>query len=93
MKNYELLVILNAKLDEANRKALIEKIKGYLQNNEASIEKVDEWGTKKLAYPVNYQTEGYYTVIEFKAPASSIQAVEPKLRIEDNIMRILFTAK
>lgn len=93
MKSYELLVILNARLDEASREALLEKVKGYLEAAGANIAKVDKWGMKKLAYPIRYQSEGFYTVFEFTAPTNLVSVVEPKLRIEENMMRVMFTAK
>jgi small subunit ribosomal protein S6 len=93
MKKYELLVILNAKLDETANEVLVEKVKGYLEAAQANIVKVDKWGLKKLAYPIRYQNEGYYVIFEFEAPATTISSVEPKLRIEENLMRVMFTAK
>lgn len=93
MKSYELLIILNAKLEEEKKEALLEKVKGFLETAQASVKKVDKWGIKKLAYPINYQHDGYYTVFEFDAPSTLIAEVEPKLRIEENIVRVLFTAK
>lgn len=93
MKSYELLLILNARLDDAAKEALLEKVKGYLEAAKANISKVDKWGIKKLAYPIRYQNEGFYAVYEFEAPAAVVSIVEPKLRIEENIMRVIFTAK
>ena len=93
MKSYELLVILNARLDEAAREALLEKVKAYLVSAQANIVKVDKWGLKKLAYPIRFQNEGYYTLFEFESPTALISVVEPKLRIEENIIRLMFTAK
>ena len=93
MKSYELLIILNAKLDEAAREAQLEKVKGYLEAAQANILKVDKWGIKKLAYPIRFQNEGFYTVFSFEAPSSLVSVVEPKLRIEENVMRVIFTAK
>jgi len=93
MKSYELLLVLSAKLDETAREALLEKVKGYLEAVGATLQKVDKWGIKKFAYPIRYQNEGFYVVYDLSAPANLVKSVEPKLRIEENIMRVIFTAK
>ena len=93
MKNYELLLILKAAMEEEKRQALMEKIKGFLTSANANVTKEDKWGIKKLAYPINYQNEGYYVVYEMEAPATLVAEVEPKLRIEENVIRVLFIAK
>lgn len=93
MKSYELLLILNARMEEAAREAQLAKVQGYLESAGATVSKVDKWGVKKLAYPIRYQNEGFYVVYNFEAPHSLVSVVEPKLRIEENIMRVIFTAK
>jgi|LGVF01.2.fsa_nt_gb small subunit ribosomal protein S6 len=93
MKNYELLLILNARLEEEKTNALLEKVNGFLTGAKAEVEKVDKWGIKKLAYPINYQHEGFYVIYDLKAPADLVASVEPKLRIEEDIVRVLFTVK
>ena len=93
MKSYELLLVLSAILDETAREALLEKVKVYLEAVGATLQKVDKWGIKKFAYPIRYQNEGFYVVYDLSAPANLVKSVEPKLRIEENIMRVIFTAK
>jgi len=93
MKSYELLLILDPKLDETAREALLEKVKGYLTAAKANEIKEDKWGLKKLAYPIRYKNQGFYVVYNMEAPTTLVAEVEPKLRIEENIMRVIFSAK
>ncbi|MGD9901664.1 MAG: 30S ribosomal protein S6 [Spirochaetales bacterium] len=93
MNKYELLLIIRAGLEEEKREALVAKINGFLESSKANVTKVDKWGIKKLAYPINYQNEGYYVIFEMEAPATLVAEVEPRLRIEEEVIRVLFIAK
>ena len=64
MAKYETMLVTNAALDEEASAALVGKFKSLIEAN-GTIDSVDEWGKKRLAYPINDQTEGVYTVIKF----------------------------
>ena len=66
MKNYELMFIINPTLEDAKKEAAIEKVKAIIEAD-GEVEKVDAWGMRKLAYPIEKKNEGYYVVVEFKA--------------------------
>lgn len=93
MNNYELLLIVDANLEGEAKEAKVESIKALLEANGAEVTKVDKWGVKKLAYPINYKTEGYYVIYDFKSAGQTQAAVEPKLRIDESLMRVLFVRK
>ena len=65
MNPYEALYILVPELDEETNKAAIEKFKGIVEANGGEIVGVDEWGKRRLAYPIDYKTEGYYILMSF----------------------------
>jgi small subunit ribosomal protein S6 len=71
MNRYELTYIIDTALEETARKELIEKVSALIAANGGEVEKVDEepWGkgAKRLAYPINYKTEGWYVLVTFKA--------------------------
>ncbi|AEB74699.1 30S ribosomal protein S6 [Clostridium botulinum] len=89
MRNYETLFILQTSLEEEAIKATIEKFKGVIENEGGVVENVDEWGKRKLAYPINKVSEGYYTLINFKANPELPRELERVFRITDGVMRFM----
>ena len=67
MKKYEIMYILKADLDDAARKAEIEKLNAILTGKGATVAKVNEWGLRELAYPIEKQNKGYYVVLKVEA--------------------------
>lgn len=86
MRNYETLFILKA-TDDEEVKANIEKFKGIIESNGGVIDNVDEWGRRKLAYPINKVNEGYYTLINFQAESDLPRELERNFKITDSVMR------
>ncbi|MCI7145378.1 MAG: 30S ribosomal protein S6 [Clostridiales bacterium] len=92
MINYEVMFILDPALDEEKRNATIETVKGIIAA-EGEVGEVDEWGLRKLAYPIQKKNEGYYVVIEFKAQPTLPKELDRRLKISDNVMRHLIVNK
>ncbi len=90
MNRYELVYIIDTGLEETARKELIEKVSGLITGNGGEIEKVDEtWGKRRLAYAIDYKTEGWYVLVNFKAPAELPRELERNLQINENVLRYL----
>ena len=90
MNRYELTYIIDTALEETARKELIEKVSALIAANGGEVEKVDEtWGKRRLAYAINYQTEGGYVLVTFKAPADLPRELERNLEIYDSVIRYL----
>ena len=89
MNKYELAVVLNVKLEDEERAAAIEKVKGYITRFGGTVTNVDEWGKKRLAYEIQKMTEGYYYFVHFEAEAAVPGEVEQRIRIMDNVLRYL----
>ncbi len=90
MNRYEMIYIIDAELEETARKELIEKVSALIVNNGGEIEKVDEtWGKRKLAYAIDYKTEGWYVLVNFKAPVELPRELERNLQINENVLRYL----
>ena len=70
MNKYELAVIVSAKIEDDERAATIEKVKGYIERFGGTITNVDEWGKKKLAYAIQKMSEAFYYFIQFDADAT-----------------------
>ena len=91
MNKYEALYILNADLEEEPRKALIDRFSAIVTDNGGTVESVDEWGKRKLAYLINYLSEGYYVLMKFEAKPELPTELERNFRITDSIIRYLVT--
>lgn len=89
MNKYELCVVVNAKLEDEARVAIVDKCKEYITKAEGTITNVEEWGKKKLAYEVNHEKEGFYYFIQFDAEAGAPAQIEDRVRIMDNVIRFL----
>ena len=90
MNRYEMIYIIDADLEETARKELIEKVSALIANNGGEIEKVDEtWGKRKLAYAIDYKTEGWYVLVTFTAPVDLPRELERNLQINENVLRYL----
>ena len=90
MNRYELIYMIDTGLEEAARKELIEKVSALITGNGGEIEKVDEtWGKRRLAYAIDYKNEGWYVLVNFKAPAELPRELERNLQINENVLRYL----
>ena len=90
MNRYEMIYIIDTDLEETARKELIEKVSALITNNGGEIEKVDEtWGKRRLAYAIDYKTEGWYVLVNFKAPADLPRELERNLQINESVLRYL----
>ena len=89
MNKYELAVVLSAKLEDDERAAALEKVKGYITRFGGNIVDVDEWGKKRLAYEIQKMKEAYYYFIHFESDAETPSEIEQRIRIMDNVIRFL----
>jgi small subunit ribosomal protein S6 len=87
MNKYESMYILKPNLDEETRTSLVERFKSLVEENGGKVEKVDELGQKKLAYEINYISEGYYVLMIFESPGEFPQELERIYGITDNVIR------
>ena len=93
MNSYELLYILNNELSDEAKGAVVEKLNAVVTDNGGTIDGIDKWGTRKLAYPIDYKTEGYYVLVNFIAPATLPDELERVMRITDAVIRFLIVKK
>ena len=89
MNKYELTLVVNAKIEDDERAAAIEKVQGYITRFGGTVTNVDEWGKKRLAYEIQKMKEGFYYFIQFEAESSAPAEIESRIRIMDNVLRYL----
>lgn len=93
MRAYEVIAIIDAKLDEEATIAVITKYEDLLKNDGAEIVKIDKWGKRKLAYEINKHREGFYVLYDFKANPEAVAELERLMKIADNVIRYLVVRK
>ncbi len=91
MTKYEMLYILDAELTDEAKEGIIKKFEDLVTGNGGVIEKTDRWGNKKLCYPINYKSEGYYVLMTFQAEKSLVVEIKRVAGITDGIIRRLIT--
>ena len=91
MKNYETVFILNPVLSEDQMKDTVEKFVKVLKKADATITNVEHWGLKKLAYPIQHKSTGFYALLEFSAAPSVVKVLETEYRRDESVMRFLTT--
>ena len=89
MNKYEAMYIVTPEMEDEAIKGVIEKFSGILTANGGEIEKTDEWGRKKLAYPIDYKTEGYYVLVNFAAAPELPRELERNFRNDESILRYM----
>ena len=89
MNKYELAVVVSARIEDDERAAALEKVKGYITRFGGTIADIDEWGKKRLAYEVQHMKEAFYYFIRFDAESTAPAEIESRVRIMDNVIRYL----
>ena len=92
LNSYETIFIIDASVDVEARTALQEKFTSLIAAN-GTVEAVDEWGKRRLAYEINDKTEGYYVLVDFKAAAEFPKELDRQYRITDGILRTIIIRK
>ena len=87
MNKYELIYIIDTTVEEEARKALIEKFNGIIAANGGEVVKVEEWGKRRLAYAIDYKTEGYYVYVAFNGAAELPKELSRNLGINESVIR------
>ncbi len=91
LKNYETVFILTPVLSEQQMKDTVEKFRAVLKDNGAEIVNEENWGLRKLAYPIQKKSTGFYTLFEFKAPTTIVNTLEIEFKRDERVMRFLTT--
>lgn len=86
LKQYEVMFIVNTANEDAI-KASIQLVQDTIKRIGGSIDKVDEWGKRHLAYEVKHQSEGYYVVIDFQCEPDQLKELDRVIKIHENIIR------
>jgi len=92
IKSYETVMVLSKKLGDEGAKEMVEKFTALIAAN-GTVESVDDWGKRRLAYPINYETEGYYTLVNFTSEPEFPAELDRIYKITEGVIRSLIIAK
>ena len=87
MNQYEVMYVIDPALEDSARTELINRFSDLVKKNGGEVDRVDEWGKRRLAYAIQYKTEGYYVLVNFQAEAELPRELERNLQISDSVIR------
>ncbi len=91
MHKYELVCIVHPDLDENAFKGVLEKVSNWVTESGGTVDKLDVWGRRRMAYSIRKQREGQYAVMNISMPSSVAAELERNLRFQENILRSMIT--
>lgn len=89
MRIYEELFIVRPDITEEEADHIVDQVKSVITNAAGTVDKIEKWGVRKLAYRVGKRNEGYYILIQFSANSATVREVERRLRVNDNVMKFI----
>ena len=87
MNQYEVMYVIDTTLDDQARAALINRFSELVVANGGQVDRVDEWGKRRLAYAIDYKTEGYYVYVAFNGAAELPKELTRNLQINESVIR------
>lgn len=92
-QNYESIIVFSTKQTEEQIKALVEKFSDMITRDGGTLESIDEWGKRRLAYPINYETDGYYVLYNFISAPNLPAELDRVIKITEGVIRSIIIAK
>ena len=89
MRKFETMLLLSPELSAENRETFITVLTGVIEREGGVMVGIDNWGMRDLAYPVRKQMRGYYTRLEYQAPAALVAELERNIRISDGVFKFI----
>jgi small subunit ribosomal protein S6 len=89
MNQYEVMYVIDSALEDSARVELINRFSELVKKNGGEVERIDEWGKRRLAYAIQYKTEGYYVLMYVKGPSDLPKELERNLQISESVLRYL----
>src|SRR5438105_15566307 len=87
MRRYELMVILDPDLEEKTITPSLEQFLGVIRSDGGTVEKVDVWGRRRLAYEINHKVEGIYAVLDITAQPAAVKELDRQLNLNESVLR------
>ena len=93
MKTYEMLYVLDAAISDEAKEGFVQKFESIVTNNGGTVVSTDKWGAKKLAYPINYKSDGWYALMTFEADSAVVKELDRICGLSVEVLRRIITVK
>ena len=93
MKTYEMLYVLDTAISDEAKEVLVSKFESIVTNNGGTVVSTDKWGAKKLAYPINYKSDGWYALMTFEADGAVVKELDRIAGLSVEVLRRMITVK
>lgn len=93
MRDYDIVIVIQIDLDEVATTGLIDKVSGWITDSGGSVEKIERWGKRHLAYQIRKQRDGYYVLFNARIQPSFVRDLERNLEITEPVLRYLITSQ
>ncbi len=93
MKTYEMIYVLDTSVADEAKEAFVKKFEDIVTSNGGNVVSVDKWGVKKLAYPINFKTEGDYVLMTFEADGAAVKELDRVANLSTEVLRRMITVK
>ena len=93
MAEYEVVFIVQPEMEEEPRNALVNKITQTISDLKGTVQKVDPWGKRRLAYPIKKFREGFYVLVQMEMPTSAVRSLERAIKLMEDIIRHLIVRR
>lgn len=93
MRDYELILVLDPKLGEAGASGLLEMVSGLVQKGGGQVVGQEQWGMRKLSYPINRLKEGNFVLTNLSLGEAQVKALDDSLRVSEGVLRHLLVRK
>ena len=91
MRDYELVLVVTPEVGDEGLPATVDRVHGFIQERGGEVKQVEQWGKRRLAYPIRRQAEGYYVITQFALEPQSVRALEGNLDLAEDVLRHLVT--
>lgn len=93
MKTYEMLYVLDVAISDEAKESFVAKFESIVTNNGGKVVSTDKWGAKKLAYPINYKSDGYFVLMTFEAEGGVVKELDRVAGLSTEVLRRMITKK
>lgn len=93
MPQYEIVFIVQPEMEEEPRNALVTKVTQTIIDLKGTVQKVDPWGKRRLAYPIKKFREGFYVLVQMEMPTSAVRSLERAIKLTEDIIRHLIVRR
>ena len=93
MKTYEMLYVLDAAISDEAKESFVSKFESIVTNHGGTVVSTDKWGAKKLAYPINYKSDGWYALMTFEADGAVVKELDRIAGLSVEVLRRIITVK